>query len=352
MCFYISYEIRLICRRLFKPAFITSLGSFQDGGLRHNNPMDLALWECPKLWPTSTSPDVVVSLGTGMDDNTNSPKAPNFRHIFNDGFIPRLCRSFMSSLDGERTWRDLSNRLDDTSKADYFRLNVPFLGDEPRLDDVGCMGELRRSVQLQPNGLRDRSNVAFALLVASFFFELDRAPTFETGRYLCQGFIMCRNNPQAVLKSLTKLHNTRLELVTDDVSLGVLSPGDVCSMCHMYCKRVHFYVRHREDIININIKVHHLERRKISGFPHSLMWFIRQQHLDEQFGSADHDIPQSRRCRACRTFLTHSVQKAESKKRPVCPSPLEADHGDCRSGKKRKLASRLDPPKALYKRVN
>ena len=29
----------------------------------------------------------------------------------------------MSSLDGERAWRDITNRFDDATKADYFRLN-------------------------------------------------------------------------------------------------------------------------------------------------------------------------------------------------------------------------------------
>lgn len=164
--------------RLFKPAYIASLGSFQDGGLRHNDPMELALWECPKIWTSDTTPDVVLSLGTGKEDDLRSPKAPNFRNVLDDGFIPRLCRSFMSSLDGERAWRDLANRLDDNSRGNYFRLNVPFSGGEPRLDDVGRMDELRQSVHLQPEGPRDRKRIALAILVTSFYFELDTIPIF------------------------------------------------------------------------------------------------------------------------------------------------------------------------------
>lgn len=30
---------------LLKPANIRGLGTFQDGGLMHNNPVNLALWE-------------------------------------------------------------------------------------------------------------------------------------------------------------------------------------------------------------------------------------------------------------------------------------------------------------------
>ena len=92
---------------LFKPAGIQGVGTFQDGGLKHNNPVDLALWESKQIWPPNTAPDVVLSLGTGTEDCLKSLKAPHFRHVLNDGFIPRLCRSFMSSLDGQRAWQDL-----------------------------------------------------------------------------------------------------------------------------------------------------------------------------------------------------------------------------------------------------
>ena len=54
----------------------------------------------------------------------------------------------MSSIDGERSWRDLINRLDNEAKDNFFRLNIPFTGDEPRLDDVQCVDGLRQSVQL------------------------------------------------------------------------------------------------------------------------------------------------------------------------------------------------------------
>ena len=79
----------------------------------------------------------------------------------------------------------MTNRLDDNTRADYFRLNILFKGDEPRLDDVELMDELRRSVQLKPNALRDRSSIAFALLVASFFFKLAVIPIFEANHYIC-----------------------------------------------------------------------------------------------------------------------------------------------------------------------
>lgn len=261
--------------------------------------MDLALWECAKIWPSPTQPDVVVSLGTGTENHLRSPKAPHFRDIFSDGFIPRLCRSFMSSLDGERAWRDVSNRLKDHEKDDYFRLNVPFEGMEPHLDDVECMETLRRSVHLQPQGARDRANIASALLVASFYFELDSAPHYELGQYHCTGMIRCRNDFEAVLKTLARVHPDQLEFMTETENLGFLSPNDSCRTCHLYHKRVQFQVRRLEDVVTISVKMSSLERRKISGFPHSMLWFVREQQIEAPFGRADHGASSAPRSDPC-----------------------------------------------------
>ena len=203
-------------------------------------------------------------------------------------------------MDGERRWMDVTNRLDDNTRADYFRLNVPFEGDEPRLDDVEVMDELRRSVQLEPNALRDRSSIAFALLVASFFFELAAIPTFEANHYICQGFVRCRNDSKAVLEALMRLQGTTmLEFVNENEGLATLTPQDICPLCHMYSKKVQFYVRHLDDVICIKLRVHGRGQRKISGFPHNLAWFVSQQNLDARFGTVNHDSTQRFRCGAC-----------------------------------------------------
>jgi patatin-like phospholipase/acyl hydrolase len=50
----------------FRPANVAQYGAFQDGGLRYNNPVNLAIWESRQIWPTHNSPDFVLSLGTGQ----------------------------------------------------------------------------------------------------------------------------------------------------------------------------------------------------------------------------------------------------------------------------------------------
>ena len=55
-------------QRIFTPKNIAGLGKFQDGGLKHNNPIELALKEVKALSPNDPSAKrsaLKVSLGTG-----------------------------------------------------------------------------------------------------------------------------------------------------------------------------------------------------------------------------------------------------------------------------------------------
>ena len=222
--------------RLLKPAQIGSLGSFQDGGLRYNNPMDLAVWECQYIWQTETTPDVLLSLGTGTQEDNQTPKAPHFRHLLNDGFIPRLYRSFISSLDGERTWRDSVNRMEEQRKTNCFRLNVGLPAVEPQLDDVSQMENLRQSVCLQPGDTRrdDLRRIVGALLAASFYLETCTLRSFEHGSYRCQGLIRCRNEPLAVLKLLNGLYENEARFTLASESLGPAQFDDICPACKCF----------------------------------------------------------------------------------------------------------------------
>ena len=145
------------------------MGKFQDGALRHNNPISIALWECDRIWPRETPKDVVLSLGTGRTAIVTTPQAVSPDHTVNSKFIPRLCRSFLTGLDGEMAWRQLLNHVGRDDEKRYFRLNVDLAGPEPRLDDLRAMEQLSREVvtrghaKLQRCGwsrhlLRPRSN--------------------------------------------------------------------------------------------------------------------------------------------------------------------------------------------------
>lgn len=313
---------------LFKPTHIPGIGTFQDGGLKHNNPVNLALWESHQIWPSIVQPDIVVSLGTETEKDCTSPRAPNFRHVLRDEFIPRLYRSFLSSLDGEGTWRELMNRLNERSQGDYFRLNISFSGQKPAIDDVDCMNDLRTSVHLRPRMFQDNRSIASALLASAFFFELTTIPLFDSRMFHCHGAIRCRLQGNVIIQALARIHSSDLSFVTDFEMLDLLNrKEDVCHLCYRYCKQVNFYIRHPSDFIAVYLQSDPHKRRKLDGFPQTMDWFIRQQNLDAVFGTANHEAPGKLDCRACgvdrlgrspstkRRFLIDNVSKSIAKRR-------------------------------------
>ncbi|KAI9799077.1 MAG: hypothetical protein M1833_004271 [Piccolia ochrophora] len=314
-----------ICEAFIKPKSVRGLGTFQDGGLGANNPTKLILRESKRIWGAGVSPDIVISLGTGSAASPKTPCAPNFRDVVKDGFIPRLYRSFLSSLDGQKDWRDLWNSLDDGRRSDYFRLNISLPGQEPELDDTECMQELRELVRVQSEDKREVRDVAWALLASAFYFELAAAPQFRAGLWMCHGFIRCRAvDNTAVLEALESMFPCGLEFMIDDcVSVGQLCRTDLCSTCQAYRKEVVFRVRHLQDPISFYLRYNNAMRRKISGFPHPMEWFVAQQGLSDSFGRADHSAFPHNICRSCSHdggYLVGGGKKRELRALRVPPS--------------------------------
>lgn len=275
----------LIWWSLFRPAQIRSVGTFQDDGLRHNNLINLALWESRYIWPAIDKPDIVLSLGTGVEKEALFSRAPNFRNLIQDEFISRLKRSFISLLTGQGPWRELWNRLDDRVREDYFRLNIFFPGEAPPMDDVNHMEELRECVHLQPNGDTECQKVAFALLVSTLFFELNSIPILSNGKYHCQGTIRCRLQGTVICEALTRIHPMTLTFMTDSEVLSYFDPDqDLCRSCHQFKKHVEFVIRHPNESTTLYMQSVLRGKRKISGFPQNMQWFIAQQRLDSPFG--------------------------------------------------------------------
>lgn len=218
----------------------------------------------------------MLSLETETEKDCTSSRAPNFRHVLRDEFIPRLYRSFLSSLDGESTWRELMNRLDKRSRGDYFRLNISFPGQEPAIDDIDCMNGLWTSVHLRPRIFQDSKSIVSALLASTFFFELITIPLFDSRMFHCQGIIRCRLQGDVIVQALARIHSSDLSFVTDLGTLGLLNPKkDVCRLCHRYCKQVDFYIRHPSDSIVVYLQSDPHKRRKLGGFPQTMDWFVR-----------------------------------------------------------------------------
>jgi hypothetical protein len=235
-------------------------------------------------------------------------KTSHFRHVLNDGFIHRLYRVGLATLetmfDGESVWEEFVNSLDEQSRPDHFRLNIS-LPQSAVIDDVGSMEQLRETVRFHPTASAARLEIARALLVSCFYFELDQAPVhdYETGRYRVQGSIKCRSNSYDVVEALENVEIFWVEYATD---AGVLSNRgsareDICPVCHRYRHNVQFYIRDPTDKICIYMKSGNNFRRKLSGFPQRLKWFEEQQELDQPFGTSSHGSPGLLYCRTCRS---------------------------------------------------
>ena len=175
------------------------------------------------------------------------------------------------------------------------------------MDDVNHMDELRECVRLQSNGETECQKVAFALLVSTLFFELNCIPTFNNGKYHCQGAIRCRINGATVCETLTQLHPATLTFMTDNEVLGYFEPNqDLCGGCHRYNKNVEFVIRHPTEPTTLYLKSSLREKRKISGFSQNMLWFMTQQNLDSPFGWSNVDVRPS--CDKC-DFLQFSRLK-------------------------------------------
>ena len=94
------------------------------------------------MWPHVERPDIFISLGTGTEKSLEGPDAPDSTHLFQDGFIPRFYRSFLSSLDGQGTWQELINGLEEPTREVCIRLNIVLPGRSLAIDDTECMDDL------------------------------------------------------------------------------------------------------------------------------------------------------------------------------------------------------------------
>ena len=282
----------------------------------HNNPIKLALWESLRINSSLTQPDLVVSIGTGTRTKIVSPRLNSFRHILFDGFIPRLWRGYMSSFDGESNYRDVVNNLKEDNRDAYKRLNTLLPTKEPGIDNTSRMGELRESVHSDSILQENCEETVYALLVTSFYFELDSLPKAHPGgRLLCSGMIRCRLPGEVIIKLLEQLHPFPLSFTTHSRTLGYHHGNhDLCLSCTQYRKHVKFTVRDLDQPITLYARSAKRLPRKISAFPQAMRWFISQQGLDTPFGTLDHRIIQHPNCDSCSLTANEHPRFSEKRK--------------------------------------
>lgn len=307
----------------FPPKYLPEFGPLHDGGTAANNPAEQGHWERKILWPSTAKAAAVVSIGTGCSQRLSSPRSTGeqqlsggfisriFKAILVDSFIARLSRAykFSRSVDAQNSWRAFMNHLEDHVRADYFRMNLFFDGEEPALDDVEQMPDLPRQVHAQLHQ-NDCPAVARALQSAQFFFELDSELDHRHGTFRCHGGILCRS-----LSSLTLVHHLQTKYPTarfmldNGAVLGNLSTEHCCGNCGFFRIDVAFELQHRDESIQIFLVFNNLFRRNVNGFPHPISWFEEQQQLSYAFGRMDHRPTSGARKCSCASAMGKRKRK-------------------------------------------
>ena len=254
--------------------------------MKYNNPVRPGLHEVRRIWKDGDC-DLVLSIGTGFEQKLLSPVAANVRNLFQDGALARLYRASMQSLslNGQISWEDHWYGLEEETKKQQFRLNLPLIGKEPDIDDVDKMQYLYDQV---PYHLGDMDGIVRAFKAVSFFFELDGPPVLDGGLYRCRGSILSRSPDSRNLVQNLGTSYPYTQFFIDEISAGFVSTNDICSLCERFRKVIVFYVRHPSDRVNLYLAFNRLFRRSISAFPQSMEWFIRRQKLNAKFGQPDH----------------------------------------------------------------
>ncbi|KAK6008536.1 hypothetical protein QM012_000439 [Aureobasidium pullulans] len=201
----------------FKPYTHTKTGtSYIDGGLYHNNPVNVANRERKLLWPAIANkhPDMLLSIGTGknliepqretLDRRSSSPKNDNtpFAPINKSGGIRRtfnaLYQRFDNILDAEHTWTEFEadiNNQNDGFPSPHVRLNLDLKSKLPPFDAKDKFREFQADVKRR---LKDSDvveavkDVACSLVASSFYFKLAKTVPLRDGSFMCTGYICCR----------------------------------------------------------------------------------------------------------------------------------------------------------------
>lgn len=135
-------------------------------------------------------PDFVINLGTGSSPQREF-KDERSRGVWRSGWLLRLIWAYMSHLQGERTWNDLTCLVKRNQRGNgHYRLDVT-LEERVRLDDTTSM-PLLRSVVLRDKVLQETiQELTQRLFAALFYFELTTVPTRSCSRFDIQGQVLC-----------------------------------------------------------------------------------------------------------------------------------------------------------------
>ena len=290
---------------IFTPKSIAGLGKFQDGGLKHNNPIKLALKEIKALFPNDPSAKrstLKVSLGTGKAPD-GDPGMYGSRSWWRDLWFFRLCRALWSSIDSQEGSdtihrKELKSLQDELKtgkrrrRGEYFRFNVEFSDREPRLDDSSKMPEMKILAREAILHSKQLDRLAHCIIAELFVFEmeLESVPRIENGRYSCTGYILCSR--RAGTPAFDVLMGRLTKSSAKFLLRGRTLPGSIRDRSFLardgnFRKRVCFDVTSKQDLVSLHLREGSSESYNISGSPFSVDWLMEAQRLGRPFGRPD-----------------------------------------------------------------
>jgi hypothetical protein len=268
---------------------IDNVGTFQDAGPLENDPLLWALAEAAALFPHTSQPDFVVSLGTGEPSPSNyDVSTSDCRSLRKNGMFCRIRDLLLEKMRDRGVQRACKSVALAGKVLDrVHRLSVGFDGPEPRLDDTNMIRELTIKSQIDP-ALTSTINIIARRMVASlFYFELDglRPPQWRNGGYLLRGYIFCsiRRGDAALAALLRKLCSSRGRFL-----VGNWAVSDALCVGTDGNFRLSLEVE-TKDKFAITLQLADEEvGSNISGSPFSVRKLVAAQGLDAAFGWPDH----------------------------------------------------------------
>lgn len=182
--------------------------SYIDGGLYHNNPVNVANRERKLLWPdvADKHPDMLLSIGTGqntfvtrekLERRSSSPKDGDKSKGIR-GTLEALYQRFDNILDAEHAWTefeaDINNRNNDFPSP-YIRFNLDLKKKLPSFDAKDKFREFQADVKQRlkdPDAIEMTKDIACSLVASSFYFQLTETTQQRGGNYACAGYICCK----------------------------------------------------------------------------------------------------------------------------------------------------------------
>jgi hypothetical protein len=286
----------------FRAQELKNLGTFQDGGLQHNMPMDVAYWEKENIWPEKQGLDFGISIGTGT---RKVPITSSLGHQspVKQGCASRMFNAFLERIDGQREWWRFRNSLCPTIRKRIYRLNIP-LTKEPSIDDISSIPALQKQTEDYLGTISGHlTDIMDSIYASMFYFELDSVPEYIDGIYHCHGFVLCRLN--LTQKGLLHLYHW---LVTGSAFFLINGRPVACARLipkgtPSFRCRIQFTVPDLEEQLGISIRGVTSKPSIISGLPQSILALIENQVMDAPFGRVGHSpsrkalprIPQKRK---------------------------------------------------------